>query len=142
MHGTLHRSPYLEELLRTQGLVPNLAHLPSSAASLVWPANVSFALLITHELFRTDTGRGEDGDGRERPWVNVNSSTLDLQSLYGFSEPDAAAKEKPRARRQEQGERRREGCARRGWRDAPRAARAQAARGEPTGQASRFESIE
>jgi hypothetical protein len=41
------------------------------------------ALLATHEFFRTDAGRGEDGDGIEKPWANANSSFLDLQTLYG-----------------------------------------------------------
>lgn len=49
------------------------------------------ALMVTHEFFRTDEGRGEDGDGIERPWVNVNSSELDLQVLYGFNKERQSA---------------------------------------------------
>jgi len=55
------------------------APCPCGANALI----VFTALLATHEFFRTDEGRGEDGDGVERPWVNANSSFLDLQSLYG-----------------------------------------------------------
>lgn len=55
------------------------APCPCGANALI----VFTALPATHEFFRTDEGRGEDGDGVERPWVNANSSFLDLQSLYG-----------------------------------------------------------
>jgi prostaglandin-endoperoxide synthase 2 len=50
---------------------------------------VYVALLATHEFFRSDTGRGEDGDGMHREWVNAHSSFLDLQSLYGSSPEEA-----------------------------------------------------
>lgn len=58
------------------------APCPCGANALI----VFTALLATHEFFRTDAGRGEDGDGVERPWVNANSSFLDLQSLYGATD--------------------------------------------------------
>lgn len=41
---------------------------------------------VIHDFFRTDKGRGEDGDSVERPWANVHSSYLDLQPLYGYND--------------------------------------------------------
>lgn len=44
------------------------------------------AFCAIHDFFRTDAGRGEDGDGVEREHVNVHSSYLDLQTLYGCTQ--------------------------------------------------------
>eukprot|EP00039_Didymoeca_costata_P011984 m.171284 g.171284 ORF g.171284 m.171284 type:complete len:535 (+) comp15348_c1_seq10:101-1705(+) len=42
------------------------------------------AFCAIHDFFRSDAGRGEDGDGIENPNVNVHSSYLDLATLYGY----------------------------------------------------------
>jgi hypothetical protein len=55
---------------------------PCNANALI----MYFAFVAIHEFFRTDEGAGEDGDGIERPWINGNSSFLDLQSVYGNTE--------------------------------------------------------
>eukprot|EP00732_Lithocolla_globosa_P000857 Lithocolla_globosa_v1_NODE_336_length_4409_cov_89.919844.p1 type:complete len:1363 gc:universal NODE_336_length_4409_cov_89.919844:300-4388(+) len=47
------------------------------------------AFVAIHDFFRSDTGRGEDGDGIEHPTWNVHSSYLDQQVLYGFNEKTA-----------------------------------------------------
>lgn len=44
-----------------------------------------FAFLVVHDLFRSDTGRGDDGDGKDHVSVNVNSSYLDLSPIYGYN---------------------------------------------------------
>lgn len=67
-------------LLERKKFVP----CPKGANSLL----VHTGVLATHEFFRTDAGRGEDGDGVARHWINANSSFLDLQSLYGTSEDE------------------------------------------------------
>ena len=44
-----------------------------------------FATIVIHDFFRSDTGRGKVGD-TDRPWMNLHSSYLDMQPLYGYDE--------------------------------------------------------
>lgn len=44
-----------------------------------------FALLVIHEFFRSDSGRGKESEV-DRNYINLHSSYLDLQCLYGYSE--------------------------------------------------------
>lgn len=47
---------------------------------------VWWAMVVVHDFFRSDTGRGlVPGETADRPWVNLHSSFLDLQPLYGFT---------------------------------------------------------
>ena len=52
------------------------------------------AFVVTHDFFRSDTGRGEDGDGVENRTRNVSTSYLDLTPIYGH---DAATQRAARA---------------------------------------------
>uniref|UniRef100_A0A7S1GQD7 Prostaglandin-endoperoxide synthase n=1 Tax=Cyclophora tenuis TaxID=216820 RepID=A0A7S1GQD7_CYCTE len=47
-----------------------------------------FALLVIHDFFRSDTGRSKAGP-TDRPWVNLHSSYLDLQTVYGYDKQTA-----------------------------------------------------
>jgi len=47
---------------------------------------VHIAICAIHDFFRSDVGRGEDGDGIVHELRNIHSSYLDLQTLYGYNE--------------------------------------------------------
>eukprot|EP00299_Pterocystis_sp_00344_P013664 c6717_g1_i2.p1 GENE.c6717_g1_i2~~c6717_g1_i2.p1 ORF type:complete len:1039 (+),score=226.47 c6717_g1_i2:388-3117(+) len=47
-----------------------------------------FAFVVIHDFFRTDSGRGRVGDV-DRHWLNLHSSYLDMQPLYGFTKERA-----------------------------------------------------
>ena len=49
-----------------------------------------FALLAIHDFFRSDTGRSKVG-ATDRPWVNLHSSYLDMQTVYGYNKETAGA---------------------------------------------------
>ena len=46
--------------------------------------------VATHEFFRSDAGRCRSGS-EDRPHINLASSALDLQTLYGCDDAAAAA---------------------------------------------------
>jgi len=45
----------------------------------------AIALIAIHEFFRSDVGRSRTG-AKDRPWINLHSSYLDLQCVYGYNE--------------------------------------------------------
>jgi hypothetical protein len=46
---------------------------------------VFFAMLVIHDFFRSATGRGGTDGSEEKDYVNLHSSYLDMQPLYGYN---------------------------------------------------------